>query len=82
MRRVYAPGICNIGMRNRLGRLAFGLLFFSFGVWSWTFLRVNYFHPVFKLYLFIPFYLGFIGIYEAVFGFCVYHSFRRSYDMR
>jgi len=78
----YKPGACNIGMRNRVGRFVFGLFFFSLGVWTWAFLTVNGFHHATKVFSFIPFYLGFLGFYEAILGFCVQHAHRHTFDMR
>jgi len=82
MKRQYKPGVCNIGMRNRLIRFAYGLFFFSVGVWSWAFIVVNDLHPAFKIALFIPFHIGFLGMIQAILGFCVFHAHRKSYDMR
>lgn len=81
MRR-YRPGKCNIGMLNRISRLFSGLFSFSAGVWGWAFLTVNSFPEWTKLLLFILFYLGFVGMYQAVSGFCLLHGLRKSFDMR
>lgn len=82
MKRPYKPGVCNIGMRNRLLRFAYGIFFFSLGVWGWALIVVNHFPPVFKVALFIPFHIGFLGIYQSLSGFCVFHSYRHTHDMR
>ena len=82
MRRAYIPGICNIGPHNRMGRLAFGLFFFTVGVWGWAFFSVNDFPFIARFTLFLPFYFGFLGIYEALFGFCVLLARAQRYDMR
>ena len=78
----YRPGICNIGIWNRLYRLGIGLFFFTVGVWTWALLEVNKFPQVTKIVLFLPFYLGFLGIYEAILGFCVILARNRKFDMR
>jgi len=65
--------VCNIGLRDRAGRLMFGLFFFTIAVWTWAFFIVNKLPHIWMFYLFIPFYLGFLGITEAVMGFCVFH---------
>jgi len=81
MKEKYRPGKRNIGIRKRFVKLAYGLFFFSVGVWGWAFTIINGFHPVSKLYLFIPFYLGFLGIFEALLGFCVQHANKGIYEM-
>lgn len=78
---MYRPGVCNIGLKNRLGRLGFGVFFFALAWWCWELIFVNSFPNVFRLFLFIPFYLGFLGIYEALFGFCVILSRQKRFDM-
>ena len=82
MQTTYQPGVCNIGLRNRLARLAAGLFFFSSGVWLWALARVNGLPLPFLLIMILPFFLGFLGIYQALFGFCAYHSRRHTFDMR
>lgn len=80
--RTCKAGVCNIGPRNRIGRLLVGIFFYGVGVWMWAFLKLNFFPSVTMLFLFVPFYLGFLGVYQALFGFCVFHSLKRSSDMR
>lgn len=79
MGRSYKPGKINIGLRSRLGRFVFGLLFFVIGAWSWAMLVVNEFPPLSRVLLFVPFYLSFLGLYEAIFGFCVFHYRRHMH---
>ena len=76
----YAPGKCNIGARGRAIRLATGLaiivLFVGFGV-----LNLGSVSPVFRLFLFIPFYVGLLSILEGTMSFCVLHASRGTYDL-
>src|SRR5438094_8994763 len=66
----YAPGKCNIGARGRAIRLATGLgiiaVFVGFGV-----LALGSVSPVFRLFLFIPFYVGLLAAFEGTMSFCV-----------
>ena len=76
----YAPGKCNIGARGRAIRLATGLgiivVFISGGV-----LSLGSVSPVFRLLLFIPFYVGFLAALEGTMSFCVLHASRGTYDL-
>src|SRR5260370_1916361 len=76
----YAPGKCNIGARGRAIRLATGLgiivVFVGFGV-----LALGSVSPVFRLFLFIPFYIGLLAVLEGTMSFCVLHASRGTYDL-
>ena len=76
----YAPGKCNIGARGRTIRLATGLgivaVFVGFGL-----LTVGSVSLVFRLFLFIPFYVGLLAILEGTMSFCVLHASRGTYDL-
>jgi len=76
----YAPGKCNIGARGRAIRLATGLgiiaIFVGFGV-----LARGSVSPVFRLFLFIPFYIGLLAVLEGTMSFCVLHASRGTYDL-
>ena len=76
----YDPGKCNIGARGRAIRLATGLgtiaTFVGFGV-----LTRGSVSPVFRLFLFIPFYVGLLAILEGTMSFCVLHASRGTYDL-
>src|SRR5436309_12827610 len=76
----YAPGKCNIGARGRAIRLATGLgiiaVFVGFGV-----LALGSVSPVFRLFLFIPFYVGLLAALDGTMSFCVLHASRGTYDL-
>ena len=76
----YAPGKCNIGARGRATRLATGLgiiaIFAGVGV-----LALGSVSPIFRLFLFIPFYVGLLAILEGTMSFCVLHASRGTYDL-
>ena len=76
----YAPGKCNIGARGRAIRLATGLgivaVFVGFGL-----LTVGSVSLVFRLFLFIPFYVVLLAILEGTMSFCVLHASRGTYDL-
>jgi hypothetical protein len=77
----YAPGKCNIGARGRGIRLATGLgiiaVFVGVGV-----LALGPISPVFRLFLFIPFYVGLLAVLEGTMSFCVLHASRGTYDLQ
>ncbi len=76
----YAPGKCNIGARGRATRLATGLgiiaIFAGVGI-----LALGSISVVFRLFLFIPFYVGLLAILEGTMSFCVLHASRGTYDL-
>ena len=76
----YVPGKCNIGTRGRAIRLTTGLgiiaVFVGLGVFA-----LGSFSPVFRLFLFIPFYVGLLAILEGTMSFCVLHASRGTYDL-
>jgi hypothetical protein len=76
----YDPGKCNIGARGRAIRLATGLgiisIFVGFGL-----LTRGSVSPVFRLFLFIPFYVGLLSVLEGTMSFCVLHASRGTYDL-
>jgi len=76
----YAPGKCNIGARGRAIRLATGLgiivIFAGVGV-----LALGSVSSVFRLFLFIPFYIGLLAVLEGTMSFCVLHASRGTYDL-
>jgi len=76
----YAPGKCNIGARGRAIRLATGLgiilVFIGFGV-----VALESVSPIFRLLLFISFYVGLLAALEGTVSFCVLHASRGSYDL-
>jgi hypothetical protein len=76
----YTPGKCNIGARGRVIRLATGLgtiaVFAGFEV-----LALGSISPVFRLFLFIPFYVGLLAALEGTMSFCVLHASRGTYDL-
>ena len=76
----YVPGTCNIGARGRAIRLATGLgiiaVFIGFGL-----LALRSVSPVFRLFLFIPLYVGLLTALEGTMSFCVLHASRGTYDL-
>ncbi|MBI4181786.1 MAG: hypothetical protein HY520_02360 [Candidatus Aenigmarchaeota archaeon] len=76
------PGFPNIGPLNRLQRLGAGVLFLLAGVWAFGFLNINHFPLASRVVLFVPLYLGFAGVFEALFGYCLVHHHCRTYDRR
>jgi hypothetical protein len=75
----YVPGKCNIGARGRAIRLATGVgiiaIFSGFDL-----LALGSVSPVFRLFLFIPFYVGLLTALEGTMSFCVLHASRGTYD--
>lgn len=77
----YKAGVCNIGKWNRIARAAYGVLLLAIAMITWLWLRDNV-ERVYRLALVVPLYAGFLGVYQAYYGFCVYHAWKHSYDMR
>ncbi len=80
----YEPGKCNIGKRERMQRLSVGMISISIGLALFaviflTGLYINYSWLVF--FLVIPFFLGFNGIYQYFFKFCVTNALKKQYNM-
>jgi hypothetical protein len=76
----YLPGKCNIGARGRAIRLATGLGIIAVFT-GLDFLSLGSVSPVFRLFLFIPFYIGFLSALEGTMSFCVLHASRGTYDL-
>ena len=76
----YVPGRCNIGPRGRAIRLATGLGIIAIfaGV---SILALGSISVVFRLFLFIPFYVGLLAALEGTMSFCVLHASRGTYDL-
>src|SRR5260370_3728599 len=76
----YDPGKCNIRARGRDIRLATGLgiiaVIAGVGV-----LALRSVSPVFRLFLFLPFYVGLLAILEGTMSFCVLYASRGTYDL-
>ena len=76
----YVPGKCNIGTRGRAIRLATGVAIIAvFG--GFDLLALRSFSPVFRLFPFIPFYIGLLAALEGTMSFCVLHASRGTYDL-
>lgn len=77
----YDPGSCNIGPKQRLKRMTVGIIWFvlSFILFSITIifqLPIWIFVPIFVIN-----FMGFLGILQAVFKFCVVNAIIQKYDM-
>ena len=75
----YVPGKCNIGTRGRAIRLATGVgimaVFAGFDL-----LTLGSVSPVFRLFIFLPFYVDLLAVLEGTMSFCVLHASRGTYD--
>ena len=78
----YEPGVCNIGPRGRIRRGAFGAFAISLALGVWWSLHVVGAPAAWTLIVFPILFGGFVGIFEAMFGFCVALSARGVYDLR
>src|SRR2546425_12616523 len=76
----YVPGRCNIGARGRAIRLAIGLGIIAAFI-GLDLLALGSVSPVFRFFLFIPFYIGLLTILEGTMSFCVLHASRGTYDL-
>jgi len=76
----YVPGKCNIGAKGRAIRLATGggiIAVFA----ALDLLALGSIYRIFRLILFIPFYVGLLAILEGSMSFCVLHARRGTYDL-
>ncbi len=78
----YLPGKCNIGPICRLVRAVTGATAMTLAFVGLGFMISHGFHPGFRLVLFFPLFLGYLGILQAITGFSAQHAFRGMYDMR
>jgi hypothetical protein len=76
----YVPGRCNIGARGRAIRLATGLGIIAVFI-GFDLLALGSVSPVFRLFLFVPFYVGLLAALEGTISFCVLHASRGTYDL-
>src|SRR2546422_4411010 len=76
----YIPGKCNIGARGRTIRLATGLGIIAL-VFALDVLALEPVSAVFRLLLFVPFYVGLLAALEGTMSFCVLHASRGTYDL-
>lgn len=59
-----------------------GVTFLALSLALWYWMRVASLGWYLKVLLFLPLFVGFIGLYQASIGFCAYHAFNRTYDLR
>jgi hypothetical protein len=76
----YVPGRCNIGARGRATRLATGLGIIALFI-GFDFLALRSVSALFRLLLFVPFYVGLLAALERTMPFCVLHASRSTYDL-
>lgn len=76
----YVPGRCNIGTQGRAIRLSTGLGIIAVFV-ALDLLALRSVSPLFRLSLFVPFYVGSLAALEGTMSFCVLHASRGTYDL-
>jgi hypothetical protein len=76
----YVPGKCNIGARGRAIRLTTGLGIIAVFI-GFDLLALGSVSSIFRLFLFIPFYVGLLTALEGTMSFCVLHASRGTYDL-
>lgn len=76
----YIPGKCNIGARERNNRYIIGASGITAAVLA-VGLTVYYSLPDYVLiFSFIPFFLGYEGVFQALTGFCVHYAQKGVYE--
>ncbi|MEA2069794.1 MAG: hypothetical protein U9O98_00735 [Asgard group archaeon] len=78
----YKPGQCNIGPAERFKRLLTGLIGFLFGIAGALVIILLDVSAWYTLILLVPIFIGFYGLYQYFFRFCVANGLRKKYDMR
>src|SRR2546425_1864888 len=76
----YVPGKCNIGARGRAIRLTTGLGILAVFI-AFDLLALRSVSSIFRLFLFIPLYIGLLTALEGTMSFCVLHASRGTYDL-
>ncbi|NHJ85513.1 MAG: hypothetical protein FK734_08625 [Asgard group archaeon] len=78
----YKPGQCNIGNAERLKRLMMGLGFFVLAIIGFMLIFFLDANALYTLLLIIPIFMGFQGLYQYFFKFCVVNGLTKKFDMR
>lgn len=78
----YLAGACNIGPKNRVSRVLFGLIVLIASVYASAYLKGLLLPRWTQFILIIPLYVAFLGIWQGLFGFCVMHASKGTYDLR
>ncbi len=76
----YAPGVCNINAHGKKVRAITGIVFLALSAALWLVAAALQFDRAIRLALFFPLAGGFLGIYQALFGFCVFNAKTRVYS--
>lgn len=76
----YIPGKCNIGREGKKRRMVFGVAVLSLTMFFFLISR-SYFSKQAILLLAVPFSIGFMGIYQSLFSFCVNNGLRNVSEM-
>ncbi len=77
----YEPGKCNIGPKERMLRLTIGMISITFGVLLFAIFVILNLPEWTVFFLIIPFFMGFIGVYQYFFRFCVNNAFKKQFKM-
>jgi hypothetical protein len=77
----YEPGVCNIGNKERMKRLATGMVSIAIGLALFAVIFLVGLPEWTVFFLLIPFFLGFNGIFQYFYRFCVTNALTKKYDM-
>lgn len=77
----YSSGSCNIGPKEIRKRYAFGALGFVISAVLFYLLLLYRLDYLYFLLSFFPLLVGFIGLYQGYFKFCVANAYRGVYDL-
>ena len=78
----YVSGACNIGPKNRIARALFGTLVIMVVLYASAHLKTLSLPRLVQFVLVIPLYIGFLGVWQGVLGFCVMHAHKSTFDLR
>ncbi len=78
----YVPGQCNIGRRERLQRLTFGLVWLLLSLVITVLLLEFSLPPELALILIVPNFLGFLGVLQYFYRFCTTNAIKGKFTMR
>jgi hypothetical protein len=78
----YIPGVCNIDAKGRKMRLNFGLITIFVTIAISAYLTLGTFVSAYwQIVLILPLFMGFIGLWQSKFSFCVADAAKHQYEI-
>lgn len=78
----YIPGVCNIDAKGRRRRATFGVIGIIITLAAWGLLQFSASVSAYwQVWLIVPAFVGFLGIWQAKFSFCVADAAKQQYEI-